>query len=257
MTIKFGTGKWYEWPLGGFFSGKDAETNPYGSLNPDQVRLSQSLGPYLQAQLGGKGDTYTGDYSAPLTSGEQDAISRNSRMSALGEQGLSPLLRGEFPEDYYQSSIYKPLLKQYTEDIQPLIEEQYAGNGYWGSARAGAVGKGYGNLYDTLVSKRAELGWEAQKNIPTAVNAANALSTTEAAMQSTPRLVQNYNLKSQFDEWVRNLNYKQNSINQALNFLDLSTGTYTPAEPSMFEQLLPESIKMAAQAGAGAAGARV
>ena len=39
MAIQWGKGKWYDWPAGGIwdeiFGGKEAETNPYGSLNPE------------------------------------------------------------------------------------------------------------------------------------------------------------------------------------------------------------------------------
>lgn len=208
---------------------KEQEYDPYWAYTPEQKALHQQLGPYLTKALSntqnGELNLYSGDYTAPLTQGEQDVISQNARMSALGEQGLTNLLKGEFPESYYQDTIYNPALKQFQQDVQPQLEEQYAGNGgYWGSARAGAVAKGYQDLGDTLAAKRAELAWNVQQNIPNAINAANALSTTGAAIQSTPRLIQQYGLDQEYKEWTRGNEANQKYIDQAINFMGLSSG---------------------------------
>lgn len=210
---------------------KEAETNPYGQLNPEQTSMTKALGPWLQSAAMNPAQQYTGEYTAPVSSGEQTAIDRNARLSALGEKGLEPLLAGEFPEDYYQNTLYKPMLKQWQEDVQPQVEESYAGpGGYWGSARAGAVGKGYRDLMDTLAAKRSELAWNVQQNVPNAITAANSLSTTEASIQSIPRIIQQYGLDKKYTEWVRTRPESLPYIQYALNFLGLSTGTYIPAE---------------------------
>jgi len=217
------TGIWDKW----LNSGDDVEYDPYWAYTPEQKAMHQKLGPYLTNKLGSGLNLYTGDYTSPLTQSEWDVINQNARLSALGEQGLTPLLKGEFPEQYYRDTIYQPLLKQYQEDTQPALEEQYAGpsgGGYWGSARAGAVGNGYRDLGDTLAAKRAELAWQVQQNVPNAVNAANALSTTGAAIQQTPRLIKQYGLDQQYNEWVRASVESQKYIDQAINFMGLSSG---------------------------------
>jgi len=229
------------------FKGKASETitDPYGTWNPLQRTTGTSVSDYLNKIIKGGAPSYTGDYTAPLTGGESDAISRNARMSALGEQGLNPLLQGQFPEDYYQNYIRKPAMKEYTEDIAPLIEEQYAGSGgYWGGARADAVGKGYRDLTDKLVAERSNLGYQAMRDVPTAINAANALSQTEAAMQQTPRLIKQYGLDQQYKEWIRSQDYTQQALNQALNFLNISTVTREEIEgrPSLFQQVAGSGI---------------
>jgi hypothetical protein len=205
------------------------ERDPYGTLNPEQKALVQKMGPYLLGRIGNvENNMYTGDYTSPLTQNEQEMISRNARLSALGEQGLQPLLRGEFPEEYYQSAIYRPMLKRFQEDIQPVLEEQYAGpsgGGYWGSARAGAVGKGYRDLIDTATAERGKLAWNVQQNVPLAIGAANALSKTEAEIQQIPRLIEQYGLDQKYKEWVRANEADQQYINDALNFLNISTVT--------------------------------
>ena len=206
---------------------KDSEESydPYWAYTPEQKAIHQSLGPYLNSKMNGGLNLYGGDYTADLTQGEKDVIAQNARLSALGEQGLGSLLKGEFPEQYYRDTIYQPALKQFKEDIQPLLEEQYAGTGgYWGSARAGAVGKGARDLGDTLAAKRAELAWNVQQNVPNAINAANSLATTGAAIQQTPRLIQQYGLDQQYNEWVRANQESQKYIDQALGFMGLSSG---------------------------------
>lgn len=71
----------------GFFKGAKAswDIDPYGTLNPEQKSLLQALGPELQSGIEDGAPAYTGDFSAPLTQGESDIISRNSRLSTLSE----------------------------------------------------------------------------------------------------------------------------------------------------------------------------
>lgn len=203
--------------------GGDFQPNPYGQLNPEQVNLTQQMGPQMQALMSQGSPQYTGDYTAQLSPGEQWNIDRQRQLAAMGYEGLEPLLQGEFPEDYYQQSVYKPMLKSYTEDIAPLVEEQYAGGsgGYWGSARAGAVGKGYRDLTDTLTAKRSELAQAARMGVPNAINALNALSQQTATTQGIPRAIKQYGLEQKYAEWKRTR--PENYISQALTFLGLRT----------------------------------
>jgi hypothetical protein len=214
------------------FGGSKAsyERDEYGTLNPEQKLINKTLGNYLNSAIGKELPMYSNrwqDYTSELTPGEQEAINRNSRLTALGETGLQPLLKGEFPEEYYQSSIYNPLKKQFVEDVLPAIQENYAGTGgYWGSARADAVAKGYRDLYDTLANKRAELAWNVQKNVPTAINAANALTAQELQTQQVPRLIKQYGLDQLYNEWVRTRPENQTALlNSALQFMNISTVT--------------------------------
>jgi len=214
--------------------------NPYGNLNPEQIALTQKLGPLLSGALG-PAQQYTGQYNAPMTQGEQNVISTNARLSALGAQGLEPMLRGEFPEQYYQDAIKKPIMKTYEEEIRPLIQEQYSGpgEGYWGSARAGAVTKGYRDVLDTLTASRAELGYLAQQGVPAAMDALNRMSATSAQVQELPRLIQDYGLQQKYAEWKRTRPENMQYIDWALEFLGLSTGTaeYQPLEDNKFTRI--------------------
>lgn len=222
----------------GFFSGKKASvvTDPYGQWNPMQRQLGQSVFSYLNENIGKPQQMYGGPWTADITPEEQSAIDRNARMSALGERGLQPLLAGEWTpeaEDYWQNTIYKPMMKQFSEDILPQIEEGYAGTGgYWGSARAGAVGKGWRDIADTLAAKRGEMGWNLMQSPLQAVPVANQLSQTEAQIQALPRLIKQYGLEQQYEEWKRTRPESQKFLDEALTFLQIPTMTQTetPAE---------------------------
>ena len=217
--------------FGGIFDTGDGEDetvyDPYWAYTPEQKAMHQKLGPYLTGKLGAAADLYKGDYTAPMTQAEQDVLTQNARMSALGEQGLTNLLKGEFPEQYYRDTIYQPQLKSWQEDILPQINESYAGPsgaGFFGSARGGATAKSGRDLMDNLNAQRGNLAWNVQQNVPNAITAANALSTTSAAIQSTPRLIQQYGLDREYAEWVRGGQEQQKYVDQAIQFMGLSSG---------------------------------
>jgi hypothetical protein len=225
-----------------FFKGKEGgwERNEYGTLNPEQVKMYQAWAPTVTAQAGKElpmyGSTWQ-DYTAPMGQSEKDMVARNARMSALGEQGLSSLLKGEFPEQYYRDTIYQPALKNWQEDILPQISESYAGpngGGFYGSARGNAVTRNARDLSSSLAAQRAQLAWNVQQNVPNAVAAANSLSQTESNIQSMPRLIQDYGMQKLYDEWVRTRPENSPYLNAALNFLNLSTVTerYRPTQLS-------------------------
>jgi hypothetical protein len=227
--------------LGGYLSGKKKgsyDINPYGNLNPEQIATNKSLGTYFGG-INNDMPSYGGQYTADLTPEEQNVLDQNARLSSLAEGGLSTMLSGEFPEDYYQNSIYKPMMKQYKEDVQPGIEEAYAGQ-WSGTPRANAVAKGYRDLTDTLAAKRADLAWQARNAVPEAVSAMNSMGTSSALIQAIPREIKQYGLDKQYSEWTRGQEAKQQYVNQALQFLGISTGTatYNPPEPSFWGSML-------------------
>ncbi len=200
--------------LAGIFGkkGKSAEYNPYGGLNPEQIAVNKQLGSYF-GNVNAAPSLYGGQYTADFTPEEQAILDRNARLSSLGETGLSTMLSGEFPEEYWKSSIYNPMLKSFKEDIQPQIEEQYAGQ-WSGTPRADAVTKGYRDLMDTLTAKRAELGWQARNAVPEAVSAMGSMGTTGMALANIPREIKQYGLDKQYAEWTRGQTEKQNYVNQ-------------------------------------------
>lgn len=233
----------------GLFEGSEEETNPYGQLNPEQIEINKQLGSNLKSLLTTGAPGYTGEFTADMTPEEQALYDQTGRLNALAEEGFGNLLKGEFPEEYYQSAIYRPMMKEWTENIQPLLEEQYAGGGsYWGTPRADAVRGGLRDVTDTLAAKRAELGLKAKEWPITAAPAYASYAQGVGNVLATPRLIKQFGLESKYADWLRASPNNATYINAALAFLGQSTGTYKPAEKSMFEQLLPELVKVAATA---------
>lgn len=216
------------------------EVDPYGTLNPEQKSLLQALGPQLQSKIANGEDLYSGDFTAPLTQGESDIISRNSRLSALSDQRLADLISGQFDEQAFQDAVYKPLLKQYQEDILPQMQEQYAGSGgYWGSARADAVRGQYQDMQDTLAAERAKQLMANKQLSLQALTAAPGVASGNMAIQAVPRQISQYGLDQKYNDYVRTSNQNQQYVNQAMQFLNLSTktSTYTPGKQGMIGTL--------------------
>lgn len=63
-------------------------------------------------------------------------------------------------EEFYQRSIRDPAMYEFENITKPLIQEQYAGPGYWGSARANAVSEAGQELAMSLAASKAKLAWE-------------------------------------------------------------------------------------------------
>jgi len=86
---------------------------------------------------------------------------------------------------------------------------------------------------DTLANKRAELGWNVFNAPTTALPAMQNYQTASEALQQVPRAIQQAGLTAKYNEWVRTRPENLPYINQALTFLGLGTGTYTPAKTAL------------------------
>lgn len=222
------------------------EIDPYGAFTPEQRRMHQMFGPLISDRARNL-SLYGKPMTAEYTAGEQANLERYRRLSALGEEGLSNLMRGEFPEEYFTQSVYNPMRKRFEEDIKPLIEEQYAGpGGYWGSARAGAVGKGYRDLIDTLASERVRLAHQARQMPLYAAPVAAGMAETGAQLEAVPRLVEGLGLQRQYADWVRGREDMKSYVDKALSFMDISGGTalYQPAETKWYHKALSDLFGM-------------
>lgn len=228
----------------GSYLGSKTKTkiDPYGNLNPEQIKMFKATAPQIQERATADPSSYQykGQFTAPLTQGEKDVISQNSRLSAVSqpmwETMINPLnTQGELGtalNNYYKDAIYSPMLKSYQEDIAPQIEEQYAGyGGYWGGARADAVRKGYRDLYDQLTAQRSKLAYDALVNAPNVANQYADFATKSAEIQAKPRLVDQFDLTAHYDDWTRAGETSRKYIDQALNFLDIQAQTAKETRP--------------------------
>jgi hypothetical protein len=106
------------------------------------------------------------------TQGFLDKFSPDAPYPMFGETGtaLKGILGGKTgakkitPEDtasFFKRSYEDPAMYQFSEYTRPLIREEYAGPGFWGSSRAKAVGKAGQELGQWLGAKRGEVEWQA------------------------------------------------------------------------------------------------
>jgi hypothetical protein len=84
---------------------------------------------------------------------DQRVSAINSVLSGKPAYDINP----EITEQFYQSAVKAPMMKEWSEVLLPQIKSSYAGPGYWGSARADAETEAATELSQNLASKRAEL----------------------------------------------------------------------------------------------------
>jgi len=73
-------------------------------------------------------------------------------------------LKGQFPEEYFSTAIAGPLRRRFEAERAPAIREEFAGPGtYWGTARAGAVGRGRAGMEEDIAGARTTLAYQTQR----------------------------------------------------------------------------------------------
>lgn len=72
-------------------------------------------------------------------------------------------LQGQFPEEYFQSSIAGPMRTEFEEDIAPAVRQEFVGPGtYWGGARASEVTSKRGKMETDISARRTELAYQTR-----------------------------------------------------------------------------------------------
>ena len=135
----------------------------------------------LYGPRAGANQVYSGERVAPLSGATQTALqgvqnyaNQFASMPPLptyqqAGQALGGLLTGQTGaepfnpksiDNYYRQAIEQPAMQQWSDYIKPEIQEQYAGPGYWSSARANAVTEGSEDMQQWLGAQRAQLEWD-------------------------------------------------------------------------------------------------
>ena len=166
--------------------------------------------PGYASYLGQGQNVYQGNRVAPMTQTGTDVLGQlPDFVQQFGDLSGSPLqkqlettsgslLRGEMgaqpitPEQeasYFGRAVRDPRMKEFQQTELPGIQEQFAGPGYWGSARANEVGEAYGDVGDWLGQQRAGLAWDTlgrnqQIQTDTANRALNAIGPSLAVGQA-------------------------------------------------------------------------
>ena len=189
----------------GFQTGHSTGKQASVSYTPEQKKwLGKALQTYGPT-LGQGTQSYPGQTVAPMTGIQTNAMNAaggytnwlspdagipmyNETGQALsgalaGTSGAQPITEQQTNE-YFQRTLKDPYTKSWGEEIAPAIREEYAGPGYWSSARAGAVGKSAQELGNWLGTQKANLDWNTlQSNQGLREAAANrALGAVQPAM---------------------------------------------------------------------------
>jgi hypothetical protein len=81
----------------------------------------------------------------------------------LGGRGGAPQLSMEQANETFNRQYVDPAYRNFSMNTSPLIQEQFAGPGFWSSARAGAVGDAAGDLGSQLEAQRAGHLWSTEQ----------------------------------------------------------------------------------------------
>lgn len=199
-------------------------TNPYGTLNPEQTRLTQSLGPELNRRATGGYQQYLygGQLNASITPEEQLVVDNATRMNALANNTYAQI--GQYDpatfNQQYDTQVADPTFNSYKRNVLPSIQEAVPG---FSTARANVTARGLQNVSDQLSTQR--LGaQQAQQNIAlNALTGASNYNTNAANIAAIPRIITQAGLDRQYQDFLQANEQSANAINQALQFLGIST----------------------------------
>lgn len=161
-----------------------SEKSQAQSFTPEQ---KQWLGQALQVygpQLGRGEDVYGGNRVANFTpmqnlslqqaQGLLGSFSPDQGMPMFGETGTAlgqvlsgqsgaPLLSIDQANETFNQQYANPAYRNFSMNTAPLIREEFAGPGFWSSARGNAVSREAGNLGSQLEAGRAGYLWDTEQ----------------------------------------------------------------------------------------------
>lgn len=199
------------------------EINPYGTLNPEQIAVTKTLGSRLNS-LTESPSYYGGKLTEDITPEEQAVVDRYSKLY----EGFTPTLSklGNYDDaafnEQFRTEMVEPSYDIFTRYSQPLIEEALP---TLSTERGKQVTAGLSDLSNSLLQQRYA-GREAAKNRSlTAMGEARSMGDAAYSMASIPRVIKQAGLDRAYDAYVKGNSEYQNYITDALNFLGISTGT--------------------------------
>lgn len=198
--------------------------NPYGTLNPEQVALTQSLGPEINTRSTGDASQfqYGGQLNAPIGQGEQDVVNNAARLNAIAGNTYGQI--GQYDpttfNQQFDKQVVDPTFASYKRNVLPGLEEAVPG---FSTARLNVAARGLQNVSDNLSTQR--LGaQQAQQGIAlNALQGGSNYNINAANIAAIPRVIQQAGLDKQYQNFIQANQQKSDSINQALQFLGIST----------------------------------
>jgi len=138
--------------------GSSGSVSTHSKLSPEQQQVAKMLGGGIEAGLGEGGINYPYDIASLTPEQFFDAYNKyftTDRIPISG--GLSELVSGKpafatdprMISDYFETNVAKPSLEAFQRNIQPIIEEQFAG-AYASSGRRKAVSRAVSDMANRL-----------------------------------------------------------------------------------------------------------
>jgi hypothetical protein len=215
------------------------QVNPYGSLNPEQVALNKKLGSYFSSVVDTPSETYPGQLTENISPEEQKIVDSSNRLAAMAETSLG--YDSKTFNQQFQSEVADPTYANFSRNAQPILEEALP---TFSIARGKIVSDALSGISENLLTQRnatRESALNRQMQLPDVM-------ASYAKNAAIPRVLKQAGLDKSYLEWVRGNDSKASSINQMLNFLGISTGTYIPEGLTGAGMFALESMKSASAA---------
>lgn len=214
------------------------KTNPYGTLNPEQVSLDKSLGPELQTRATGDYSQflYPGQLQAPIGAGEQDVVNNAARTNAIAGNTYNRIgaYDPQAVNDQFDQYIQRPSQQNWMNDVAPYLRENLNA---FSSEQGNVLARAALTNQNNLNQQRVGYQQQAQVNALNALSGASAYNKGALDIAAAPRLIQQAGLDKAYNNFIQANAQKRDSINQALQFLGISTGT-TTQDPTLFGNYL-------------------
>lgn len=136
--------------------------------SPEMWSAFQKLSPMLTGGISSPAPSYPGMMYTPRTPEEQQYLNYTTGNAATRPEAVERAFTGkaayditpEATEDYYQSAIRAPALREFQQVTLPNIKEAFVGPAYYGSRRMEEQSRAGENLAVELARQRADLGYK-------------------------------------------------------------------------------------------------
>jgi hypothetical protein len=205
--------------------GKEAQYDPYGTLNPEQRSMVQAMGPQLQSAATAGPQLYGGQLTAEM-SPEESGYYNPTRAGLMTGTIDTMLQEANDPVAFnnaFNRGMVDPTYQNFNQNILPGILEGYSG---FSTAAGNARVQALNTVGNDLMMKRYE-GQQAAKD--RALNAYGKVADVQNYL-AAPRIFQQAGLDRKYQDYVGADARAKENIDKALQFLGISTSTYTPAQ---------------------------
>lgn len=220
------------------------DTNAVPTLNPQQQQVSSQLAGYFGG-LNPNSFDYSGQLTAPITSGQQDVVGQSARLGALANNTFSQI--GQYDptavNQQFNQTIQQPALQNWTQNVAPLLRESMPA---FSSEQGTTLSRALNTEQNNLDQMRMGYQQQAQTNALSALGQGAQFNATNMGIQSVPQELQQAGLTNAYNAFVQSNQQYQQSTNQMLSYLGIPTQALQ-VQPSLAQDFI----------GLGQAGAQI